>query len=116
MIGIWGINSKLREKTDYLNSEDVLAEIIDRPFNCEDISSKGGIIKVQYNNQVFVIGISRGQCEKLPELENDMIKVKLSPDKKRMFFIDGLENFSEQIVASSIILIVGFFCLIRSRK
>jgi hypothetical protein len=60
--------------------------------------------------------ISAGGCEELQRLENDILQVKLSPDKKRVFFIDELEEFPKQTGASVFLLAGGIFCLIKSRK
>ena len=113
LLVLLGILSSINRKNDYLNGTEVIANVIEKPYNCESINSRSTFIKIQYKNLIISKKIGHGYCD---ELEKKTIKVILSPNQKDMFFIDELEFIEENIVASFLIMGVLIFCLIKSRK
>ncbi len=115
VFGIFGIVSEYHLQQDYQKGREVVVDVTDKPADCDALSYRRGvIITVRYLDRTIIKSISRGQCA--VHLVDDKIKVILAPDGKRIFFIDEIDAIQEDMVASALISLAGFICLIRSLK
>ncbi len=115
IFGIFGIVSEYQLQQDYRKGREVVLDVADKPADCDAISyRRGAIITVCYLDRTIIKSISRGQCA--IHLVDDKTKVILAPDGKRIFFIDEIDAIQEDIVASALISLAGFICLIKSIK
>ena len=113
LLVLLGIFSNINRKNDYLNGTEIIANVIEKPYNCEFINSRSTYIKIQYKNLIISKKIGYGYCD---ELEKKTIKVILSPDQKDMFLINELEFMKDNIVAWFLIIGVLILCFVKSRK
>lgn len=115
-IGIMGINTYINYIEGYNNGRNVVVEVVEKPLNCESINSRNAFIRVKYNNLILPKKVGKKYCDILDE---DFIEMRLSSDGKTLFFIDRVERFPDQIIASSLIALVGaiiFLISLRKKK
>jgi hypothetical protein len=113
LLGIMGIYTNVENTKKYENGSEVLVEVIDKPNDCESINSRSTFIKIQYNGLTIPKKIGTGYCV---NLNNDFIKMRLTPDGKYLFFLNEKDDFPQQIGASSMILIIGIIILLISLR
>lgn len=113
LLCLFWIFSDINKRKDYLNGTEVLTYVIQRPYNCESINSRTSYIKIQYKNLVVSKKIGRGYCKKL---EQTSIKAILSPQQDYLFFEGEIESIERNITASFLMMGIGIFCFIKSRK
>jgi len=113
LLALFWIFSDINKKNNYLNGTEVTANVIQRPYDCESINSRTSYIKIQYKSLVVSKKIGHGYCKKLKQTS---IKAILSPQQDYLFFEGEIESIERNIVASFLIMGIGIFCFIKSRK
>lgn len=111
--GLMGIYSEIKMRNEYLKGEEVFVKVIEKPYNCASIRTRTSFIKVQYADRTYGKKIGMGYCD---ELEKDSILVKISPDKRTIFFLDDIKSFPGEIAASVLIILVGIVIFVKSKK
>ncbi|RXR18889.1 hypothetical protein [Flavobacterium stagni] len=71
---IWG---NLVDYDIYKNGFEITVNVIDAPENCDNVSSRGGFCKLEYNGKVYVVRAGNKYCS----LVSGQSKVKMLTDK-----------------------------------
>jgi hypothetical protein len=102
---IWG---NLIDYDIYKNGFEITANVIEAPENCENISSRGGYCKLEYNGKIYVERAGNKFChlvsgkKKVRMLTNEKLSALIFPDKFNDFeFVSGFILFAFAIFVIS---------------
>ncbi|MCR5861190.1 hypothetical protein LRS05_03095 [Flavobacterium sp. J372] len=101
-IGVSGLYSNLQQKAAYARSTIVYAGVLERPNDCENLTKWDSYAKVRYQEKVYVMKITRSNCESLIQ---DKVVVRFDHESNSLFFPD--EKFVGQIASSAAIALIG---------
>ena len=112
LIGLYGVITNFKEKNEYTNGQNVFAEVIEEPNDCEGLNYKYAVIKLKYKNKLFVKDVNPKHC---PFLGQKSLKVRVNKTGDKLFYQEG-DDFNSQIFFSFLILIIGVFCFFKLNK
>lgn len=108
-MGIWG---NLIDYDIYRNGIEITANIIEAPENCENISSRGGFCKLEYNGKIYVERAGNKFCH----LVSGKTEVKMLTNENfsDLIFPDEFNNF--EFGSGFILLAFAIFLIIKNFK
>ena len=108
-MGIWG---NLIDYDIYRNGIEITANVIEAPEDCENISSRGGFCKLEYNGKIYVERAGNKFCH----LVSGKTKVKMLTNKNYsdLMFPDEFNDF--EFASGFILLAFAIFLIIRNFK
>lgn len=102
---IWGI---LIDYDIYKNGFEITANVIEAPENCENIPSRGGYCKLEYNGKIYVERAGNKFChlvsgkKQVKMLTNEKLSALIFPDEFNDFeFVSGFILFAFAIFVIS---------------
>ncbi len=108
-MAIWG---NLIDYDIYRNGIEITANIIEAPENCENISSRGGFCKLEYNGKIYVERAGNKFCH----LVSGKTEVKMLTNQNYSDLIvpDEFNNF--EFASGFILLAFAIFLIIKNFK
>jgi hypothetical protein len=107
VIGIWKTNEEFKLTN---NGIGVVAKVIEAPNSCENISTRGGYCKLQYNNKIFIKRAGNKFCHLVSNKET----VKMISNKIGSELIFENEYEKSEFIYSGLISLMGLFIAIKS--
>ncbi len=108
-MAIWG---NLIDYDIYRNGIEITANVIEAPENCENISSRGGYCKLEYNGKIYVERAGNKFCH----LVSGKTKVKMLTNENfsKLIFPDEFNDI--EFASGFILLAFAIFLIIKNFK
>lgn len=106
---IWG---NLIDYDIYRNGIEITANVIEAPEDCENISSRGGFCKLEYNGKIYVERAGNKFCH----LVSGKKKVKMLTNKNfsNLMFPDEFNDF--EFASGFILFAFAIFLIVKNKK
>ncbi|TKC00882.1 hypothetical protein [Pedobacter cryophilus] len=106
-MAIWG---NLVDYDIYRNGFEITANVIEAPENCDDISSRGGFCKLEYNGKIYVEKAGNKFCH----LVSGKNKVKMLTNKNfsELIFPNEFNDF--EFASGFLLLAFALFLIIKN--
>lgn len=111
-ISCMGILGNLIDYDIYRNGIEITANIIEAPENCENISSRGGFCKLEYNGKIYVVRAGNKFCHLVSEKKE--VKMLTNENFSDLIFPDEFNNF--EFGSGFILLAFAIFLIIKNFK
>ncbi|MFY8181749.1 MAG: hypothetical protein ACOVLG_08225 [Flavobacterium sp.] len=106
---IWG---NLIDYDIYRNGIEITANIIEAPEDCENISSRGGFCKLEYNGKIYVERAGNKFCHLVSGKKK--VKMLTNENSSDLIFPDEFNNF--EFASGFILLAFAIFVIIKNFK
>lgn len=106
---IWG---NLIDYDIYRNGIEITANIIEAPEDCENISSRGGFCKLEYNGKIYVERAGNKFCHLVSGKKK--VKMLTNENYSDLIFPDEFNNF--EFASGFILLAFAIFVIIKNFK
>lgn len=106
---IWG---NLIDYDIYRNGIEITANIIEAPKDCENISSRGGFCKLEYNGKIYVERAGNKFCHLVSGKKK--VKMLTNENSSDLIFPDEFNNF--EFASGFILLAFAIFVIIKNFK